>query len=98
MTEKKTAETAVEREANDIETVQITVEIRGKALKFDVPADVDDVPFDAALDMENGRLRSAVVGILGERQAMKLRQAGATKRDIENLTLELNEAWGLGED
>lgn len=95
---KASETTAQEREADDeIETVEFTVEVRGKELTFTIPSDVDDVDGDAALDMENGKLRNAVAKILGERQMMKLRQARYRKSDIEKIAIELNEAWGLGE-
>lgn len=90
---------AAEREANDIETVKFTVNIRGNDVELETVADIMDADAQVSIDQEYKRYANMLLGLLGENQWAKLRAAGMSNRImLETVLPAWQEATGLGED
>lgn len=97
MTEKKTAATkAIENEAAEAETTTITVHVCGKDFELTVPASVDEVSFDAAVAVEDGKYVKFVGMVVDPMSMARLRNAGLKRGDAEIIADAIVEAWGMG--
>lgn len=89
---------AVETVASGIETVEVSIEVRGKSLSFECPGRAEDVPFDFFLKMEEEKPLSAFAVMLGDQGLAKMRRAGATQEDFNQFVTKWTEVTGLGNE
>ena len=80
----------------EIDTVDIAIEVRGKELTFTCPASIEDAPADVAFHLEDEKPLKAFRTLLGEDSMNEMRRAGATVKDFGNFVETWTEAVGLG--
>lgn len=89
---------AAKAEANEVEEVTFTVNVRGEKIKLTVPTDLGDAPFEAMEAIEDNKFMRGFMLMLGTVQANKLRSAGLTGRIFnEEVIPAWQEATGMGE-
>lgn len=97
--EKPASAAAVEDTAEDIREVAFEVTLRGKTIKITCPADLDDAPIEVLEAYEEGKNVKAFMALIGPRQAQKLRAAGMTTKQFNDVVAPAyDKATGLGED
>lgn len=97
MTEaKKTS--ATKNEAQNIDTVTFNVDINGKTINLEAPADLLQSDPDAYIAYEEKKFGLMLKRILGDAQWEKLRAANITTQQLmEEVMVKYQEAAGLGE-
>lgn len=91
------AEDEVKTETDDSPTtVEITVEVRGKAITVTAPAAFEDADPDALLYIEQEKPMSAFRELIGEGQWRRMKGAGWTARHFQAFVEQWQAEVGLG--
>ena len=61
-----------------------TVEIQGKEIELSLPISIDDIPFAALVEQEEGNQIGSIKELLGRDQFQKLIDAGMTVGDMNS--------------
>lgn len=98
MAETKKTTSPAKVEAEGVETVTFNVEINGRTINLEAPADILSADPDAYIAYEERKFGVMLKAILGEHQWMQLRSAGITTRILmDEVFAKYQEAAGLGE-
>lgn len=99
MAENTKTARAAKAEADDVESIKFTVDVKGENITIKCPADISDAPFEVAEAFEDNKNLRAFMLMIGARQAAELRAAGLTPRIFNDEVIpKWQEAAGLGED
>lgn len=99
MAETKKTTSPAKNEAQEKDTVLFNVEINGKTLNLEAPANIMEAGADAYIAYEEKRFGVMMKALLGDLQWDRLRAAGmTTKQLLEDVFTAYQEAAGLGED
>ena len=79
-----------------IDTVDITINVRGEEMTFTAPASMEDAPADVIFHMEDEKPMKAFRTLLGEGEYGRLRDAGARVKDFTNFIEAWTDEVGLG--
>ena len=90
------AETANEAGDDAPATVEITVDVRGKAITVTAPAAFEDADPDALLYIEQEKPMSAFRELIGEAQWRRMKGAGWTARHFQSFVEQWQSEVGLG--
>lgn len=74
-------------EAPEIETVDFEVAVRGKTVKLNAPANIEDAPFEVLEAFENDRHLTGFFMLIGDVGKAKLRNAGVTGAEIRDIVI-----------
>lgn len=93
---KKAAAMKREVTGADIETIDVSVTVRGEDLSFTCPASIEDAPMDVGFHLEDEKPLKAFRLLLGDEAVERMRTAGATMRNFGEFIEAWTDAVGLG--